>query len=93
VDHPVNRSEDPVCLFGLKLWFGGTKIRVKTLIFNSICNINHGIHVSHIGLMLCYTSWTKLWRDPQLACFPGQQKVVDGGRCERNELSVTFIKQ
>ena len=93
VDPSANHTADIVYHFGMNLWRGRTKIQVEMT--KSICSyiIHRVINVSCITHMLGSTSWTKLWRDPKLACFPGRQKLVDGRGGEGNECPVDFINQ
>jgi hypothetical protein len=93
VDPSADHAADIVYLFGLNLWRGRTKIRVETTKYICAYIINRVINVSCIALTLCSTSWTKLWRDPKLACFPGRQTMVDGRCGEGNECRVDFINQ
>jgi len=92
--HPsADHAADIVYLFRLNLWRRRRKIRFETMKYICACIINHVINVSWIALMFCSTSWTKLWQDPILACFPGRQTMVDGRCGEGNECWVDFINQ
>jgi hypothetical protein len=93
VDPSADHASDIFYLFGLNLWQGRTKIRVKTTKYICACIINWMINVSSIALTLCSTSWTTLWRDPKLTCFQGRQATVDGWCGEGNECRVDFIIQ
>jgi len=93
VDPSADHAADTVYLFGWNLWRGRTTIRVKTMHYICACIINCENNVACIAHMLCFTSWTKLWQDCTLACFPGRQAIVDGRHGEANECQVDFINQ
>jgi len=93
VDSSADHDADIVYLFGLNLWQGRMKICVQMTKYICACIINRVINVRCIALTLCSISWTKIWRDPKLAYFPGQQTTVDGGCSEGNECRVDFINQ
>jgi len=78
VDHMVNNAADIVYCFGLKIWWGRTKIHPETTKYIVACNINDVINVSCITCEFCSTYWTNLLQDPMLTSFPGQQTRVDG---------------
>jgi len=92
-DPSADHAVDSVYLFGLNLWRGRTKICVEPTKYIYAWIITTVINVSCIALRLCSTSWTKLWRDPILACFLGWQTMVDGCCGEGNECRVDYINQ
>jgi len=55
--------------------------------------INLVINVFCIAIMLCSTSWAKLWWDHKLARLSGLQTMVDGHRRESNQCSVDDINR
>jgi hypothetical protein len=93
VDPSADHAADIVYRFGLGLWRGRTKIRVDTTKYIWPFIINRVIDVSWIALTLCFTSWTNLWRDPELASFPGRLTMVDGICGEGTECRVHCINQ
>jgi len=93
VDPSADHAADIVYLFGFNFWRGRTKIRIRMAKYICACIINRVINVSCNPHALCSTSWTKLWRDPKHACFPGRQTMVDGHCGEGNECQVDFINQ
>jgi len=93
VDPSANHTVDIVYLIGLGFRRGKTNIRVQMTKYISACFINRRINVCCIAVMMCSTSWTKLWRDPELSCFPGWHSVVDVRCSEGNECLVDIINQ
>jgi len=93
VDSSANYASNIVYHFALNLWQGKTEIRIGMTKDICACIIDHVIDDSCIALTLGTTSWTKLWQDPKLACFPGRHTMVYGRRCEGNECWVDFIHQ
>jgi len=93
VDTSADHAADIVYHLSLNLWQGRTKICVETT--KCICAgiINPLINIYCITLRLCSISWTKLWWDPELACFPDQQTMVDRYCGEGNEYRVDFTNQ
>jgi hypothetical protein len=93
VDPSADHAADIIYLVGLNLWQGRTNIRIQTMKYLWACIIHLVIVGAFIALMLCSTSWTKLWPDSKLACRPGRQPMVDGCDGEGNECWVDFINQ
>ena len=93
VDLLANHAADIVYLLGYNLWRGRMTIHIEMMKYICACIINCVINVSCIILTLCSTSWTKLWHDPNLACCPGCQTIVDGHRGVGNQCQVDFINQ
>jgi len=93
VDPPADHAADIVYRFGLNLWRGRTEIRVETTKYICACIISRVINVSCIALRLCSTSWTNLWQDHKLACFPGRQTMEYGCCGEGNVCRIDFINQ
>jgi len=93
VDSSADHAADIVYHFGLNLWQVRTKIRVETTKYICACILHCVINIACITRTMCTTSLTKLWRDPELACFPGRQTMVDGHCSEGNECGVDFINQ
>jgi len=86
-----NHAAGIVYLVGSNLRQGRTKIDFETTKFIWPCIIHGVINVSCIALRLCSAAWTKLWKDAQPACDPGQQTMVDVCHGEGNECWVDFI--
>ena len=66
-------------------------VKTKKYLFASI--INRMINIACIALVLCSTSWAKLWRDPTLDCVPCQQTMVIGCHGAGNSCLVDIINQ
>jgi hypothetical protein len=75
----------------MKIWRGRTKIPVKMMQLFCACSINPEIFHSCITLMLCSTSWAKLWQDLKIGCFQGQQTIVHGRHSDGNKWHIDLI--
>jgi len=93
VDPWDNHAMDNVYRSGLNPWWRRFKIRVKMTRYIFAYMTNRVINVSCITLTLCSTSWTKLWRDSKLTCFPGRQTMVDGSSGGDSECWSDFVNQ
>jgi len=93
VDPLLNDVADTIYLSGMNIWWGWWKIRIEMTKYPYQRIINLVIDVFRIALTLCSASWTKLWQDPKLASFQGQQTIVDAQHGEGNERRIDFINK
>jgi len=93
VDPLVHHVSDNIYDCGMNIWWGRTNIPLETTKYIYACIINLAINDSGTALMLCCTSWTNLWQNPNVASFQDWQTIVDG-RCEEgDECWVGIINQ